>query len=513
MRPLSVVATVSPVCALLCAAVACADVTGTNMLLVQLGNMPFVEPRNRTALYDQVNLEAAVHGGYVGVRFETSRTSTGTPEYSRITQRYADWTTERLRVRVGTFTSLLGRGLTQRAFEVPGVVLEDPGVRTQHAFRRDVDGVLIAARAGRVEATALYGSPTTADEPRDLANEGPAIAGGEVAVRAVRGVRVGATYLRVPDVAHDTELVSGFADVDALDLIAARPGAWTLYAEYAGRNLQPGEWWRLRLDRATSHALYASLTGVAGPFGVSIEGKDYSGFRLGVNDPPSLVRQQTYALLNRETHVLDAGDEVGHQIEVSYAVLDLGSIVTNWSRGDSHVSAGGGQERGVRYEERFVELATRADRWPGVSAAVFYDGMREELKQERRATGGGALTLERGAHSVSIDAERSTGRRQFLAAPFHDDYASCTLAWAGHGSLGLVLERSNDPDFTDHADTIELETAARTVIGGVLSATLSPEHELRVFAGERRGGLACTAGSCYLVPAFRGLEVALASRF
>jgi hypothetical protein len=261
------------------------------------------------------------------------------------------------------------------------------------------------------------------------------------------------------------------------------------------------------------HALYAAVTGVAGPLGVSLEVKDYAGFRLGVNDPPSLVRQHTYALLNRETHVVNAEDEAGHQLEVSCAIGNAATVVGNWSRGDSHVSAGGGRERGVRYEERFVEVSTQPDAWPGVIASVFFDGAREDLTQQRRETGGAAVTVERGAWSVSLDAEHSAGRRTFLPRRFSDQYASCTVSLAGRGSAGVVVERSSDPDFTDHADTIEIETEARTVGGVVFSASLRRQHELRVFAGERRGGLACTAGSCYLVPAFRGVEAAFTSRF
>ena len=77
----------------------------------------------------------------------------------------------------------------------------------------------------------------------------------------------------------------------------------------------------------------------------------------------------------------------------------------------------------------------------------------------------------------------------------------------------VVLERSDDPTFADRADTPEIETAARTVAGVVGTATVSAVTELRVFAGERRGGIACTAGSCYPVPAFHGVELTWISRF
>jgi hypothetical protein len=34
-----------------------------------------------------------------------------------------------------------------------------------------------------------------------------------------------------------------------------------------------------------------------------------------------------------------------------------------------------------------------------------------------------------------------------------------------------------------------------------------------MFAGKRRGGTACTSGTCYYVPDFEGLELRVLSRF
>jgi hypothetical protein len=42
---------------------------------------------------------------------------------------------------------------------------------------------------------------------------------------------------------------------------------------------------------------------------------------------------------------------------------------------------------------------------------------------------------------------------------------------------------------------------------------IAGRHEIIGFWGRRRGGIACTAGTCYLVPAFEGVSLQVVSRF
>lgn len=493
------------------APVATAQVGGTHLVVGAAGNLPFTSPDNRLSLYEQLTLVARVDRVRIGGRVEAHRTSDGLADYARLTQRYVEWADgDRLRIRAGTFTAILGDGLVFRAFEVPGVVLEDPGVRTQHAFSRDTDGALVVARRGAWQITALAGSPSAAEAPRDLAHESGLVAGGEVAVTPRAGARVGATYLRIAPGggARESEVVSTFAQIDPPRLSGHAAGAWTLRAEYAGRDLSAGSWFTR--EHTAPHALHAASVWAAGRLTASLAVKDYRGFRLGANDPPSLVRQHTAALLNRGTHVLDAQDETGHQAEAVYTA-PWGTLTGNWSRGDGHVSAGAGRLRPIRYDEYFGEWQwTRGAAWSG---SVFADRHHEGLLAEHRTTAGAAVQRTQGDADLAVTAEVSRGRRDFAASPFTDALITCGLTRPGGMSLGLALERSDDPEFTDHADTPAIETAARIVAAVTLGLPLGAGHDLRITAGERRGGPACAAGSCYLVPAFRGAEVRLTGRF
>lgn len=50
-------------------------------------------------------------------------------------------------------------------------------------------------------------------------------------------------------------------------------------------------------------------------------------------------------------------------------------------------------------------------------------------------------------------------------------------------------------------------------LAGTLRATISGHHDATLFFGERRGGQACTAGTCYEVQPLEGVELRLLSRF
>src|SRR5439155_391400 len=114
------------------------------------------------------------------------------------------------------------------------------------------------------------------------------------------------------DGVHADELGSGFVELDPFRLARVERVSLPLYVEYAQQNGSFGDWWRFTSGDSV-HALYARANLLAGPLALLGEWKDYSGFRYGTNDPPSLVREHGFPLLNRATHVLDATRERGFQ--------------------------------------------------------------------------------------------------------------------------------------------------------------------------------------------------------
>jgi len=497
---------------------AAAQVSLSNLLEAQAGNLPFRDPTNRTDLYEQLNLDLLLGTARFGVRFESDQNSEDLRTYRQFTQRYADWSDDHLRLRVGNFYTIVGRGLVHRSFELPGVVLDKDGVRSKYAFARDLDGVLAEGEAGPVALRLFSGKPNGGEFSPGIAGidryRGQ-VQGGQVVARFPGAGLAGAGYVRMtPDGVDQHETGTGFLGADPLALAGVKAAALPLYVEYAQLDRSFAGWWKLRRDRALSHALYASGDLVWGPLGLVAEVKDYSGFRFGTNDPPSLVREHTWPLLNRNTHVLDAGGldpatgERGYQLEGSVRLPATVTLTLNLSRSDLRRFVPG------TFAERFAEL--RFGPRPGVAieAAAYYDaGEDRDLGIEvRDLFGGEAIYRFREAYALSADFERQNATRAF-EPPFHDERLATTATRAGWGSVSLVWERTTDPEQEDPDDALTPGIQPRDFVAGIVSARLTSHHEATLFVGERRGGRACTAGTCYEVLPLKGAELRLISRF
>ena len=88
-----------------------------------------------------------------------------------------------------------------------------------------------------------------------------------------------------------------------------------------------------------------------------------------------------------------------------------------------------------------------------------------------------------------------------------------TVSWANLGSIGFLFEHTDDPLFLDDPFTPEVETDPRSFFGGSLTWRAGERHDVILLAGQRRGGTACTSGTCYFVPDFEGMELRVSSRF
>ena len=87
---------------------------------------------------------------------------------------------------------------------------------------------------------------------------------------------------------------------------------------------------------------------------------------------------------------------------------------------------------------------------------------------------------------------------------------SLVATLADVGSAGFTWDRTTDeldPSW-DPGRTTPLHLFSWNA-----SARISDGNEAVLFLGRRRGGLACTAGTCYVVQPFEGFEARLVSRF
>jgi hypothetical protein len=73
-------------------------------------------------------------------------------------------------------------------------------------------------------------------------------------------------------------------------------------------------------------------------------------------------------------------------------------------------------------------------------------------------------------------------------------------------SVSFTWELSTDSYVTSDAER-------RSWLGVIISQILNGQNTLTVFAGQRRGGPACTSGICYEVLDFQGVEIRLKTKF
>ncbi len=504
-----------------------AQVTGTNLVVGQYGSPPAVPPRNRTDLYDRLDLSYAQDAFGVGLRFERDRSSDDSPgrghdaAYEAFTQRWLDWRGERLHVRVGNFHTILGRGLVHRSFELPGVVLDEPGSRSRYTPSRDVDGLLVEGGAGPFEGRAFSGRPNGGDfspasEALGLERYRGTLTGAQAATRLPGAGRVGVVSARYDYGAAPTrELGSGFAGLDPLAAAGVRAWSLPLYAEYAQSGQTFGDWWKLRRGHEVQHALYASAAVLHGRASLTAEFKDYDGFRTGFDDPPALVREHAAPLLNRNTHLLDADGESGFQLEAVLPASAWGTVTANLSRGDGPPGV-----RLLRFEERYLELHAAPPAGASWEATLFVDRGFDtfDFVADRTVVGvAGTAPLPRGL-SITVDLERQRAVRTTFSAlvpdeRFDDRAMSLTLAREGWGSVGFAAERTSDPQQQSSDDFGRLTSSHRWFSGVTLAADVNDANQVSLFAGRRRGGRACNAGICYEVAPLEGGELRWTARY
>lgn len=499
--------------------------SASNLTLVQSGRALHAIGDARTDVYDRIDLGWQSDAFSAGGRFELDRSSDDRPGFGRVaaydelTQRWAEWQGEHARIRAGNFYTLLGRGLIQRAWELPGVVYDESGTLTRYAASRDMDGVIAHGTWGPLAAQAFGGRPNQATVSPALENlgferYGGFLQGAQLESSLPRGARVGTAWTRFTyGDAPAHESATGFAQADLLAWAPALGVAAPLYLEYAQRDEHASQWRKLRRGPESSHALYSSLGLLWRRWTFSAEWKDYDHFRFGVNDPPSLVREHSAALLNRRTHLLDAEGEAGFQLEASAPLFAWGTLTANLTRSDGPPGV-----RELRFEERFVEARVAppgSDAWDAtVFEARGFD--RFDFVADRTTMGmAGARRWGQGWEgSADLQTQRSVTAPVFgAAAAINDRLLTLGVAHARFGSASLTITRTDDPADLPYDDLGVAAASSVTLIGVQLGAQFDGRHRLDLFAGRRRGGRACTSGTCYEVPSLDGAELRWSARY
>ncbi|NUO82284.1 hypothetical protein HUU05_19600 [candidate division KSB1 bacterium] len=480
-----------------------AQISFSNLFEYQLGNLPSVSPRDLSTAYNQLNLSYRYRYIKAFAKFESFTHPEAVQDYYQCTQRGVRAGNDKVAFTAGNFYEIIGRGLLLRSYEIPGTVREDIGYRVRHGFYRDLGGVLLKYQSRALELKALRARPLYNSFPPTLASAArrPSLVDGfEANVRVAQDLSIGGAYLR-------SEREQRLSKYSTIYLNANLPFEVQLYSEFAQQLRAEQDWFDF--SEGSSHAFYASANYIAGPLGLSLEAKDYNDFVLLFNDPPPLIKEHSYVVLNRSTHVLEPDNESGWQAEASLRFNAGHTLTLNASQAENEFFG-----RRTVFKELFAEFEYVLDE--ETSVKVFADRSHDPFKlEEKRDAFGAYLDKEWPQHwGTILDVEYQIFAREALTREEVKNYAvSFTLAHARGFSVGVLWERSTDPLLADNPITDRIETKPRHWLGGTLGYKYSERHFLNAFYGKRRGGPACTAGICYEVLDFEGLEVRWTSNF
>jgi hypothetical protein len=474
-----------------------AQLSVSNLLEYQLGNLPETDPSDRTGLYDQLNLSYRYDRISLETRVESFQTQDRSANYARFTQKSITFEDGDIGVTVGNYYHIMGRGLLLRSYEIPGTVIEDLSFRSRYGFYRDIEGIAARYRGDLFELYLIHGRPLNNTLPptqSGTAQWRPHLLQGAEGRVYLGDWQIGAAYLRDETGDRRDEFGSLSAGV-------ALPLDMQIYGEYARKSGGGQEW--LDLSDQSGHALYASWNGLFGALGASFEYKDYNDFQLGYNDPPPLVKEHQYLLLNRNTHNAAAINETGWQSEFYY-IFEGGHLINvNFSEAVNELFG-----NRFLFQEQFAEFSYKTGHLSSIK--VFFDRNMEGLMsvEDRYTTGlyfdseifdqwGAIIDLQYQTYRYTVG---ETGPNRNLALILSASYAP-DLAF------GVVTEYSDDPNYIPEGKT------GSYWVGMNISYQYSQVHLITFFYGSRRGGNACTSGICYEILPFEGAEVRLNSTF
>ncbi|GAB5410019.1 MAG: hypothetical protein BalsKO_23840 [Balneolaceae bacterium] len=490
-----------------------AQVYGSNTFEFQYGNLPFENNSDLTTSYNQLNLfYDADRLSFYG-KVEQFLTPNNDRNYIELTQKRIQYQDDNYRIRVGNFYETIGRGLLLRSYDIPGSVYEDQFNRVRYGFFRDLEGISVDGRSGDwLEVKALRAKPLFNLEPPNVETDSVRRPDFVEAIQAnvylSNALSVGGAFMRShPNIGNEyQEFGSLMFDANLLPNIQ-------FFGEYAFRTDAAV----LAFQKEDSYALYTGLNFYLHSFGGSLEYKNYNLFRLGqgYNDPPSLIKEHTYPVLNRSTHVLETSNETGFQAEVYYNFDDGHSLVANVTTARNEVFLE------QNYLELFLEGYYEIDDY--LSVKSFFDYANDDLKREEDRISVGLITDKSFDYvwGVVLDLQYQTFTREdfdpssssFVPNNSSNYYGSITFSYLPDFSAGLIFEASTDPEITDNPKTFDPETDTRTWLGANVSYKFNSSNRVDVFAGKRRGGPACTSGICYEILDFEGVEIRFSTRF
>lgn len=480
------------------------QISVSNLLQYQLGNQPTEQPSDRTALYNQLNMQFYYQNIHIGGRIEYFHLADREQEYAKFQQKYIHYQKDNLEIKFGNFYESFGQGLLLRTYEIPGLIYEETGSRQQYGFYKDLEGALLKFYSDWFSLKVLYGYPLDLLQPPGRTQETrrpTLVQGGEINFTFLDYFSPGLIYLRSNDQNNQNEYAG-------LNLNGNIELGLQYYFEYVQDTRNQNEYFSI--GSTGRHATYGSISQTFDWASFSVEIKDYHDFTLNFNDPPNLVREHARTLLNRGIHAIQTLDERGFQIEGIFNIGNLNTLTANHAYAENKFS-------GVKNIFREYYMDVNYYLIEKTLSKIFIDWMEDELVNINNRWSGGILIDQHffGPWSGIFDVQAQRFSRNYPSNlvfnhSVYNYFFDLAFSHSPNISFGINVEAAHDPLESDTLFELE-NTDYKYWVGTTFNYRYDQNHTVAIFYGKRRGGNACSGGICYEVPPFQGFELRLNS--
>jgi hypothetical protein len=441
----------------------------------QYGNLPNDTSSFFPSLYNRTLLSYQIKKIQISTAIQQFYTPYSNRNYFQLQQVKLDYYSTQFSFQLGNIYQTVARGILLRTFEIPGALFEELSFRSRQQFYRDILGAQFNWKLNKLTLKGLYGLPLINTLPPTFKDQKR---------RLEKLVFFGISYQ------INKHAVEGNILANQSKQITEWMGAFTLTGPILPFLRYTGIW---SSNGNEKNAIYANLNISFPRIGLTIEYKDYQNFVLGssFNEPPALVKEHTYRVLNRMTHVPIPQSERGYQLEAIFFFNDLSALTINHALAINQI---GGKQV---YREYFIEYQKDLSSIWNTKVFMNYAIDPIQLQTLRLSTGVYSnLILEEG---TSLDLEWEYQRFDNAIQTGFNQFYGIAFSSGNKFSTFLNIEASNDQ--------LIIEQPYKLWIGGGGKFKVGKNQSLTFFAGERRGGPACTAGICYNVLDFKGFEL------
>lgn len=464
-----------------------AQFSGSTLLEAQFGNIPSADEASFPSLYNRTILSYRFGKWTASTTIEQFYTEFGDRNFTDLSQLSLRYKNKAWDVKLGNIYETLGRGMLLRSFEVKGAILEDLGFRSRNYFHRDILGGVAKFRKKKfsLQVTSGYVLNNLIPPTFNISDR-----------RSDTFMSISGKFNWLKK--HKTEIIlfsfnNGQFNSNNLYSISTTGPLFkklNYYVELARS-----------MDESELHGFYTGITGLAGDLSYSLEYRNYNDLILGggINEPPQVIKEQTYRMLNRSTHVSNPLSEDGYQVDLIYgfengSLLNLNhSLARNVFGSSSFV-----------FQQYFLEWSSSMG---SVEYKLYLDYSKDPLKAEPNRYAAGLYSDVKLNDNIRLLPEFEFQSFNRNDNDVSNQYYSLGLNYKSKLNINIQLESTTDPFLIDAG------SSSKNYLGTNIRYKLNQKNTLQLFAGDRRGGPACSAGVCYEILDFSGVECRWSARF